>query len=148
MTADDSLAMSERRQEPRMHIVLPVNFDDALGQTENISASGIYVTFANGAAQHVQPGSSVRLEMLFEHATPDGPLKVACEGDVVRVERRGDQLGVAARITSYRFGDAGVVDREPRPIARQLDLRAQGRRELSGTRPKGPESVQDKVAEQ
>ena len=91
-----------------MHIVLPVNFDNALGQTENISASGIYATFPNGAAQHVQPGSSVRLEMLFEHATPDGPLKVACEGDVVRVERRGDQLGVAARITSYRFGDAGV----------------------------------------
>jgi hypothetical protein len=91
-----------------MHIVLPVSFDNALGQTENVSASGIYATFANGVAQHVQPGSSVRLEMLFEHATPDGPLKVACEGDVVRVERRGDQLGVAARITSYRFGDAGV----------------------------------------
>ena len=67
-----------------MHIVLPVNFDNALGQTENISASGIYATFANGVAQHVQPGSSVRLEMLFEHATPDGPLKVACEGDVIR----------------------------------------------------------------
>ena len=98
-----------------MHIVLPVNFDNALGQTENISASGIYATFPNGAAQHVQPGSSVRLEMLFEHATPDGPLKVACEGDVVRVERRGEQLGVAARITSYRFGDAGVVDRSRGP---------------------------------
>lgn len=94
-----------------MHIVLPVNFDNALGQTENISASGIFATFPNWAAQHVQPGSSVRLEMLFEHASPDGALKVACEGDVVRVERRGDQLGVAARITSYRFGDAGVVDR-------------------------------------
>jgi hypothetical protein len=111
MTADDSLAMSERRQELRMHIVLPVNFDSALGQTQNISASGIYATFSNGAAQHVQPGSSVRLEMLFEHATPDGPLKVACEGEVVRVDRLGDQLGVAARITSYGFGDAGVVDR-------------------------------------
>ena len=94
-----------------MHIVLPVNVDNALGQTENISASGIYATFTNGVAQHVQPGSSVRLEMLFEHASPEGPLKVACEGDVVRVERRGDQLGIAARITSYRFGDAGVVDR-------------------------------------
>jgi PilZ domain len=94
-----------------MHIVLPVNFDNALGQTENISASGIYATFSYGAAQHVQPGSSVRLEMLFEHATPDGPLRVACEGEVVRVDRRGDELGVAARITSYGFGNAGVVDR-------------------------------------
>jgi hypothetical protein len=103
--------MSERRQELRMHIVIPVNLDNALGQTENLSASGIYATFSGWAAQHVQPGSSVRLEMLFEHATPDGPLKVACEGEVIRVDRRGDQLGVAARITSYGFGDAGLVDR-------------------------------------
>lgn len=101
--------MSERRQEARLLVALRVELDNAIGQTRNISASGVYVTVPNGAARHVQPGSSIRLEMLFEHANPEGPLKVACRGDVVRVEQRDDHLGVAARITLYRFGDAGGV---------------------------------------
>ena len=120
-----------------MHIVLPVNYDNALGQTQNISASGIYATFPNGTAQHVQPGSSVRLELLFEHADPDGPLKVACGAmsyawsggrraggcrpdHVVPVRRRG---GVGDRVVVRGSGRY-----EPRPIARRLDPRTQGRR--------------------
>ena len=106
MIKEGSLTLSERRQEPRVPIALRVEHDNALGQTQNISASGVYVTFPNGTAQHVQPGSSIRLELLFEHADPDGPLTVVCGGDVVRVEQRDNHVGVAARITSYRFGDA------------------------------------------
>jgi PilZ domain len=85
--------------------VLPVMLDKAVGHTEDISVSGIYATFLDLTAR-LSPGASVRLEMLFHHATPEGPLQVACEGEVVRADRRDARVSVAARITSYRFGAA------------------------------------------
>jgi hypothetical protein len=98
--------MSERRHEARVRVALRVRLDNAIGHTQNISTSGIYITLPNWAATLVQPGSSVRFGLLFEHANPDGPYEVACLGDVMRLEQRDDHIGVAARITSYRFGDA------------------------------------------
>jgi hypothetical protein len=99
----------ERRQAPRFYIALPVTLDNAVGQSRDISASGIYVTFARGAVQQVQPGAAIRLEMAFEHANPDGPFQIACHGEVVRVDRNEQHMGVAASITSYRFGAAGLT---------------------------------------
>src|SRR5262245_59607601 len=95
---------SERRQEPRFQIVLPVMLDDTtVGQTQDVSASGIYVTFRQAVTHSLLLGSSIRIEMLLAHASPDGPVQVACDGEVIRVDRRGEEIGIAARITSYRF---------------------------------------------
>src|SRR5262252_6099456 len=79
--------------------------DEAAGHTEDISVSGIYATLLDRTAQF-RLGASVRLEMQFSHGNPDGPLKVACEGQVVRVDHHDQQVSVAASITSYQFGAA------------------------------------------
>jgi hypothetical protein len=79
--------------------------DKAIGHSEDINVSGVYARFLDLTAR-LTPGAPARLEMLFYHANPDGPLKVACEDEVVRVHQRDEHVGVAARITSYRFGAA------------------------------------------
>lgn len=109
MVRTDSSSEPERRQEPRFRIALPVTLDDAVGQSSDISASGIYVTFAEEVFQQLQPGASIRLELTFEHANPDGPFQVVCHGEVVRVDRNEKHVGVAASITSYGFGTAGLT---------------------------------------
>ncbi len=112
MQTNESLANTDRRKEPRFRVVLSLMLDKAVGYTQDISASGIYATLLVPAAQ-LCPGASVRLEMLFDHTNPNGPLKVACEGEVVRVDQRDGRAGVAARITSYRFSAA-----EPPEVSR------------------------------
>jgi hypothetical protein len=102
---NESRANTDRRKEPRFRIVLPVMLDETAGNTEDISVSGIYATFLDRTAQFCL-GASVRLELLFYYANPDGPLKVACAGEVVRVDQRDQQVSVAASITSYEFGAA------------------------------------------
>jgi PilZ domain len=79
--------------------------DKAVGHTQDISVSGIYATFLDLTAR-LSPGAPVRLDMLFYHANPEGPLKVACEGEIVRIDQRDERVSVAARITAYRFGAA------------------------------------------
>ena len=111
MQLNESLANTDRRKEPRFRIVLPVMLDKAVGHTEDISVAGIYATFLDLTARLTQ-GASVRLEMLFYHANPDGPLKVACEEEVARVDQRDDQVGVAA--ASLPIGRRrGAVGSEP-----------------------------------
>lgn len=105
MQPNESLANTDRRKELRVRVGLPVILDRAVGRTQDISVSGIYATFPVLAAQ-LRLGAPVHLEMLFDHASPNGPLKVTCEGEVVRVHQRDEHVGVAARITSYWFGAA------------------------------------------
>ena len=81
--------------------------DKAVGHTEDISVSGIYATFLDSAAD-LDLGAPVRLGMLFYHAGPAGPLRVACEGEVARIDQRDRRAGVAARITSYSFGSGAT----------------------------------------
>jgi hypothetical protein len=102
---NESLANTDRRKESRFRVVLPVMLDKAVGHTQDISVSGIYATFLDLTAR-LSPGAPVRLDVLFYHANPEGPLKVACKGEVVRVDQSDQRVGVAARITSYGFGAA------------------------------------------
>jgi hypothetical protein len=87
-------------------IVLPAILDNAVGETRDVSATGVYVSFPHQASPELLPGSSIRLKIVLEHATADGPFSVTCEGEIVRVDRSEDRVGVAARITGYGFGTA------------------------------------------
>jgi hypothetical protein len=86
--------------------------DGVVGQNRDVSASGVYVTFVDGAVHHLQAGMSTQLEMVFEHANADGPWTITCHGEVIRVDRDARHVGVGVRITSYRFGSAGVIGGE------------------------------------
>ena len=83
----------ERRRGERYKLALPVQLNDGIGTTCNISRSGIF--FETDSAYAI--GDTIRLFLNFEHET------LQCEARVVRVEPRNGQFGVAVELKSYVF---------------------------------------------
>ena len=83
----------ERRRGQRFKVALPVQLNDGIGITCDISTSGIF--FETESAHSI--GETIRLSLNFEHET------LQCEGRVVRVEPRNGQFGVAVELKSYVF---------------------------------------------
>jgi hypothetical protein len=107
MSTRVSSARIERRQFPRFRIVLPVNLDDGVGWTRDVSATGAYLDLFDRPHRMPRPGSHIAMELVLEHVNPESPFTVACEGEVLRVEQATAHVGVALRISSYQF-DAGT----------------------------------------
>ena len=83
----------ERRRGERFKVALPVQLNDGIGTTCDISTSGIF--FETERAYSI--GDIIRLSLNFEHET------LQCEARVVRVEQRNGQFGVAVELKSYVF---------------------------------------------
>jgi hypothetical protein len=87
-----------------------VTFGDSAGLTRDVSASGVFFELFNRSAGYPSPGSLIQFTLLLEHADANGPVKVECEGEVVRVEPAADRPGVAVHIASYHFRPGDTVD--------------------------------------
>ena len=93
--------MSEVKAERRRSTRYPANLvvemeEDRKGVTRNVSASGVFIEMRERPAV----GEPVRFTLVLEHSTPQ-PIRLACVGDVLRVEPYGDGFGVALAITSH-----------------------------------------------
>ena len=108
MEKENGPGVSERRQASRVRIVLPVDvmlpeqpeqLETKRGITRDVSASGMFYK-----TEHALPlGAPVRVVLRLEQGLPKPPLRVVCEGRVVRVESCEGKAGVAVTFTSYRF---------------------------------------------
>jgi len=103
MTASPS---PDRRNGSRFPIELPVELDHGTGRTRDLGSSGVYFE----TQEPFVPGAPLRLIVLLERAAflvsegaTASPLRLECEGYVVRVERREGRLGVAAALSSSRL---------------------------------------------
>lgn len=83
----------EKRRDQRIRAALPVRTGGAVGITRDVSESGI---FFETDAYH-RPGSAISLYIDVD--TPGGPITLACNGVIVRVERLASRVGLAIRIT-------------------------------------------------
>jgi hypothetical protein len=99
----------ERRREPRFQVTLSVTLDDASGMTRDVSASGVFFRLFGGSMRAPTPGLPIRFGLLLEHADAKGPVKVECEGEILRVEHT-DAQGIAVYIKSYRFSLGEAVE--------------------------------------
>jgi hypothetical protein len=102
MTAPETAQrFRERRRAVRFPITIPVELEGGTGVTRDVSLSGVFFETNHFFAL----GEPIRLTLLLERATPGQPVRLQCEGRVVRVERRQPELrlGVAVAIESYRF---------------------------------------------
>ena len=89
----------ERRQALRYSLELPVEVAGACGRTRDFSASGVF--FETDRA--LTPGAPIRFSLLLGRASPGRrPLRLNCEGRVVRTESGKGRLGVAVAITDCR----------------------------------------------
>jgi hypothetical protein len=92
-TVGGAVGFKERRRGERYRLSLPVQLNDGIGTTCDISTSGIF--FETESAYSI--GDTIRLLLNFEHET------LQCEARVVRVEPRNGQFGVAVELRSYVF---------------------------------------------
>ncbi|MBT9505788.1 PilZ domain-containing protein [Rhodoferax sp.] len=87
------------RGADRFDTALAVEMGGVQGLTRNISATGIY--FETETTQ--EPGS--RVQFTVEVNVRGEKLKLVCEGEVTRVDRKDGTLGIAAKLVSSFFAD-------------------------------------------
>lgn len=78
---------------------MPVMVGGVPGLTHNISARGVY--FETDAEQSV----GALVNFTIEYSLYGRKRRLLCEGKVVRVERQGGRVGVAARLVAPFFED-------------------------------------------
>jgi hypothetical protein len=98
----------ERRRAPRFRIAIPVELDEGAGITRDVSLSGVFFETDRSFA----PGEQINMVMVLERVSPGRPVRLQCEGRVVRVTRFDTQIGVAVAISGYKFGLSGRLVRE------------------------------------
>jgi PilZ domain-containing protein len=86
------------RQYPRFPFELRVELAQGVGVTQNVSAGGVYFV----TDQPHSPGEPADFTLVLGQLTDGGPWRLRCAGTVLRVEPRGDRVGVAATIVSYQ----------------------------------------------
>jgi len=99
-----------QRLADRFASELPIHLNGVDGLTKNVSATGVYFETTTSA----DPGSKVTF--VVEVVINGQSVNMVCSGQVVRVERQPDKVGVAVKLTSSFFTDAIAVDEvEPDP---------------------------------
>ena len=101
LTPEGATQFHERRRDTRLPIAIPVELAGGTGITRDVSLSGVFFE----TDRYLVLGEQIRLTLLLGRLSPDYPVRLQCDGRVVRVERREMQvrLGVAVAIESYRF---------------------------------------------
>ena len=109
MTVSRDRHLSIRRGGRRLAVALPVELPNGHGVTRDVSAFGVF--FETTLA--LSPGAAIRFSLLLEHADPGGPIRLHCQGKIVRLEALRGRLGVAVAIDQHRFDpmDASVGSR-------------------------------------
>jgi hypothetical protein len=93
----DRTAAPELRAAARFETSLPLGLEGTLGEVHNISIHGIY--FETDLQQ--EPGELVNFTV--EYRLYGRRHRLLCEGKIVRVERQGHRVGVAARLVTPFF---------------------------------------------
>lgn len=95
----DTLKIPDRRKAPRFRVALPVELLEGTGITRDLSAGGVFFETDRSFAL----GEVIQFTLVLEYINPRQPVRLQCRGHVVRLERQGNTVGVAAAITAYRL---------------------------------------------
>lgn len=90
--------MVEKRRQPRHRLRVPVQFEDALGLTTDLSGSGIRFE----STRPLDAGSAITFSLKLGSTGTEGLLH--CGGQVVRVETFEERAFIAATIDEIQFG--------------------------------------------
>ena len=103
--------ITERRRAIRLPMALPVELKEGEGITRDVSLSGVYFETDHPLA----PKEPIIFTLVFEGRSWRRPIRLECEGEVVRVEPSNGKVGIATTISSYSFASeqsSAIVDRD------------------------------------
>lgn len=88
----NTLLTTELRAQERYPVALPITMEGEDGQTLDLSAQGVLFE------SPVRPAVGSLVTLAIQYQAGDIPLSIDCDGEVVRVERRGSVFNVAVRL--------------------------------------------------
>ncbi len=88
------MSSENKRREDRTVIALPLAFDNGAGVTRNVAPTGIFFWTESTPAFAVGDRVNITLEVVRSGRK----IKPKCQGEIVRVETRDGEAGVAVRI--------------------------------------------------
>jgi len=89
----------EKRASQRIQLEVTVHIGQEKAVTRNISWAGIYFLTDQSFAE----GGTLNFSLDLTHALPGKPIKLDCQGEVIRVEQQDRKFGVAAKITNFQY---------------------------------------------
>lgn len=90
---------SEKRASQRIQAEVPVYIGQTKGISRDVSWTGIYFL----TDQRFDQGGPLSFSLDLNYALPGKPIKLDCQGEVIRIERLGDKFGVAAKINDFQY---------------------------------------------
>jgi hypothetical protein len=90
---------SENRQANRYKGAFPIELKNGKGITRDFNSSGIFFE----TDKSFIPGQSIEFTIVLEYVDPDRPVHLRCRGKIVRVEDKGNKMGIASTISAYTF---------------------------------------------
>ena len=97
---------SENRRTIRRKGAFPVELENGKGISRNFSSSGIFFE----TDKSFTPGQAIEFTVVLEYVDPSRPVHLRCSGSIVRVEHKGQKMGIAATISSYTFEKLNATD--------------------------------------
>ena len=89
----------EKRASQRIQLEVPVYIGGEKAVTHNISWAGIYFL----TDQPLEAGGALNFSLDLAYTLPGKPIKLDCQGEVVRVEQRDWKFGIAAKINNFQY---------------------------------------------
>lgn len=86
--------LADQRSSERFGIALPVTMEDREGETHDISETGILFE------TDCEPQLGATIAMTLQYSIDGQDYELGCAAKVVRVERVGNKVNVAARLLS------------------------------------------------
>jgi hypothetical protein len=91
--------IDEKRAWERIQVEVPVYIGDEKATARDVSWTGIYFL----ADQSFAEGGLLNFSLGLSYALPGHPIKLDCQGEVIRIEQRGEKFGVAAKIHNFQY---------------------------------------------
>ncbi len=92
-SATVTAGLPKKRRDKRINVVLPVIMENATGDTRDVSASGVFF-WLNGTC-----ALGYAISFAMGRKAHSGEFLLKCRGVGFRTEPRGEEIGVAVRIT-------------------------------------------------
>jgi hypothetical protein len=89
----------EKRSSQRIQVEIPVYIGQEETITCDVSWSGIYFL----TDQSFVKGDDLNLSLELTYALPGKKITLDCQGEAVRIEQRGEKIGIAAKINNFQY---------------------------------------------